>query len=91
MIISVNGRDYRVRLRAAAWPHLRLLSNAFTDEAVDEEKLKIAEEKVLKLCVEGDVHPDDADELVLKILAQFARIVGSEFGTFRPTLSAAGR
>ena len=62
MIVTVNGREYRVRLRAAAWPHLRLLSSAFTDEVVDEEKLKTAEEKVLKYCVEGDVHPDDADE-----------------------------
>jgi len=91
MIVNVNGREYQVRLRAAAWPHLRLLSSAFTDETVDEEKLKLAEEKVLKLCVEGDVHADDADELLLKILAHFARVVGSEFGSFRSTLPRAAR
>jgi len=91
MIINVNGRQYRVRLKAAAWPYLKTLSNAFTDSKIPDEELERAEEKVLKLCVVGEINEDDADELLLKILSQFARLVGSEFKSFRSELPDLGR
>jgi len=86
MIVTVNGRDYRVRLRAAAWPHLRILSSSFTDANISEDQLAQAEEKVLKLCVVGEVHEEDADELLMKILSCFARLVSQEFRSFRPQI-----
>jgi hypothetical protein len=91
MRITVNGREYKVRLKAAAWPYMRLLSSAFTDPDVPSDRLEEAEQKVLKLCVAGEVHEDDADELLIKILAQFARIVGQEFRSFRPEVPDLGR
>jgi hypothetical protein len=91
MIISVNGREYRVRLKAAAWPYLRTLSNAFTDVKIPDEELEMAEEKVLKLCVAGEIHEDDVDELLIKILAHFAKVVGSEFKSFRSEIPNLGR
>jgi hypothetical protein len=91
MLINVNGREYRVRLRAAAWPYLRTLSNAFTDAKIPDEELEAAEEKVLRLCVAGEVHEDDVDELLIKVLAHFAKVVGSEFKSFRPEVPDIGR
>jgi hypothetical protein len=89
--IEVNGRSYRVRLPARAWPHLKLLSSAFTEAGAGEDELARAEERVLALCVEGEVDPDDADVLLVKILAYFAQVMGSEFRSFRPELPAHGR
>ena len=86
MKVVVNGREYKVRLRAAAWPYLKTLSSVFTDVKVAEEELAEAEEKILKLCVVGEVHEDDADELVMKILSHFTRLISTEF-RFRPEIS----
>jgi hypothetical protein len=91
MRIEVNGRSYRVRLPARAWPHLKLLSSAFTETGVSEDELARAEERVLALCVEGEVDPDDVDILLVKILSYFAQLMGSEFRSFRPELPPHGR
>jgi hypothetical protein len=84
MRITVNGRDYEVRLRAAAWPHLMRLSRVFAGEPIAEQELEEAERAVFRICVVGEVREEDREQLLVRILSAFTKMMAEEFGNFRP-------
>jgi hypothetical protein len=81
-VIRVNGREYSIRLRAKAWPYLQLLARALTDAPPSEERLELAERKVLELCV--DPYPEGDEDVVLaKVMALYAALMREAASTFR--------
>jgi hypothetical protein len=84
MRVAVNGREYEVQLRAAAWPHLMKLSRVFAGEPVSEQELEEAESAVFRICVVGEVREEDREQLLVKVLSAFTRMMAEEFRTFRP-------
>ena len=84
MRVAVNGREYEVRLRAAAWPHLMRLSKVFANEPVAEQELEEAERAVLRICVVGEVREEDREQLLVRILSAFTKMMAEEFRNFRP-------
>jgi hypothetical protein len=84
MKISVNDRTYEVQLKAAAWPQLMKLSRVFAGEPVSEQELEEAEKAVFRICVVGEVREEDREQLLVKILAAFTRMMAEEFRSFRP-------
>ena len=84
MRITINDREYEVRLRAAAWPHLMKLSRVFAGEPVSEQELEEAERAVFHICVVGEVRDEDREQLLVRILSAFSRMMAEEFRNFRP-------
>jgi hypothetical protein len=84
MRIVVNGREYEVRLRAAAWPHLMKLSRLFAGEPVSEQELDEVEKAVFRICVVDEVREEDREHLLVKILSAFTGMMAEEFRNFRP-------
>jgi hypothetical protein len=84
MRITVNEREYEIHLRAAAWPHLMKLSRIFAGEPVSEQELEDAERAVFRICVVGEVREEDREQLLVKILSAFTRMMAEEFRNFRP-------
>ena len=84
MQILVNDRAYEVRLKAAAWPYLMKLSRVFAGEPVTEQELEEAEQAVFRICVIGEIREEDREQLLVKILSAFTRLMAEEFKTFRP-------
>jgi hypothetical protein len=84
MQIVVNDRAYEVRLKAAAWPHLMKLSRVFAGESVAEQELEEAERAVFRICVVGEIREEDREQLLVKILSLFTKMMADEFRTFRP-------
>jgi hypothetical protein len=82
MRVIVNDREYEVRLRAAAWPYLMKLSRVFAGEPVAEQELEEAERAVLRICVIGEVREEDREQLLVRILSAFTKMMAEEFGTF---------
>ncbi|MEM0451107.1 MAG: hypothetical protein QXO17_06025 [Nitrososphaerota archaeon] len=81
-VIRVNGREYTVRLRARAWPYLQLLARGLTDSPPSEDRLELAERRVLELCV--DPYPEGCEDVVLaKVMALYAALMREAASTFR--------
>ncbi len=81
-VISVNGREYSVKLRARAWPYLQTLARALTDAPPAEERIEHAERKVLELCVEPFPEGDE-DAVLAKVMALYAALMKEAASTFR--------
>jgi hypothetical protein len=84
MRIVVNDRSYEIHLKAAAWPHLMKLSRVFAGEPVGEQELEEAERAVFRICVVGEVREEDREQLLVKILSAFTKMMAEEFRSFRP-------
>jgi len=81
-VVRVNGREYTVKLRARAWPYLQVLARALTDAPPAEDRLELAERKVLELCVEP--YPEGDEDVVLaKVMALYAALMREAASTFR--------
>ncbi|MCS7095382.1 MAG: hypothetical protein NZ988_06230 [Thaumarchaeota archaeon] len=80
--IEVNGRPYTVRLRARGWAHLQTLARALTETPPSDDRIDLAEKRVLELCVEP--YPEGDEDLVLaKLMALYASLMREAAASFR--------
>jgi hypothetical protein len=60
------------------------LSRVFAGEPVGEQELEEAERAVFRICVVGEVREEDREQLLVKILSAFTKMMAEEFRSFRP-------
>lgn len=88
--VEANDRSYSVRLRAKAWPYLQTLARALTDAPPSDDRIELAERKVLEICVEP--YPEGDEDVVLaKVMALYASLMREAAASFREAGGARAR
>ena len=91
MKVKVGETEYKIRIRAAAYYYLQMISVSIANPPTNPEEISKAEEEVFKLCVEPEPKEEDKDILLAHILQRYGEILRTLSESFRPTIPPSPR